>query len=100
MAAARKPRARADARGTIRWDRVGRVALLGTLGVILLLYISPAKHWLEQARTARHQKQELQDPQGGERHGSKRASAACATPPRSSGRRGGWAWCAKGSAAT
>ena len=60
MAPARKRRARAGARGTIRWDRVGRVALLGTLGVILLLYISPAKHWLEQSRTAGHQKQELQ----------------------------------------
>jgi len=36
------------------------MALLGTLGVILLLYISPAKHWLEQSSTARAQKQELQ----------------------------------------
>ena len=60
MAAARKRRARANTRGAIRWDRLGRVALLGTLGVILLLYISPAKHWLEQSRTARAQKQELQ----------------------------------------
>ena len=60
MAPARKRRTRASARGTIRWDRVGRLALLGTLGVILLLYISPAKHWLEQSRTARAQKEELQ----------------------------------------
>ena len=52
MAAARKRRAQAGARGTIRWDRVGRLALLATLGVILLLYISPAKHWLEQSRTS------------------------------------------------
>jgi cell division protein FtsB len=36
----------------IRWDRVGRVALLAVLGIILLLYISPAKHWVEQSRTA------------------------------------------------
>jgi cell division protein FtsB len=36
----------------IRWDRVGRVALLAVLGIILLLYISPAKHWIEQSRTA------------------------------------------------
>ena len=47
-------------RGRVRWDRLGRLALLGTLGVILLLYISPAKHWLEQSRTSREQKQELQ----------------------------------------
>lgn len=60
MAAARKRRARAGARGRVRWDRLGRIALLGTLGVILLLYISPAKHWLEQSRTSQAQKQELQ----------------------------------------
>ena len=60
MAAARKRRAQAGARGTIRWDRVGRLALLATLGVILLLYISPAKHWVEQSRTSTAQKQELQ----------------------------------------
>jgi len=35
--------------------------LLGTLGVILLLYISPAKHWFEQSRTAGAQKRELRD---------------------------------------
>ena len=60
VAAARKRRAQRSARGVIRWDRLGRIALLGTLGVILLLYISPAKHWLEQSRTAGAQKQELQ----------------------------------------
>ena len=60
MAPARKRRARTTTRGVIRWDRLGRLALIGTLGVILLLYISPAKHWLEQSRTDGHQKQELQ----------------------------------------
>ena len=34
-------------------------ALLGTLAVILLLYISPAKHWVEQSRTAGAQQEEL-----------------------------------------
>jgi cell division protein FtsB len=48
-------------RGSIRWDRVGRYALLGTLLVILLLYVSPALHWLEQSRTAGEQHQELRD---------------------------------------
>ena len=48
-------------RTSIRWDRVGRLALLGTLFVILLLYISPAKHWWQQSRTAGVQKQELED---------------------------------------
>ena len=30
-------------------------------GVILMLYISPAKHWWEQSRTANAQEQELDD---------------------------------------
>lgn len=46
-------------RGGVRWDRVGRIALLCTLAVILLLYISPAKHWVEQSRTAGAQQEEL-----------------------------------------
>lgn len=51
--------ARAVRRGAIRWDRVGRYALLGTLLVILALYVPPAKHWIEQSRTAGHQQQDL-----------------------------------------
>jgi cell division protein FtsB len=31
------------ARGGVRWDRVGRVALLLVLGLILLLYLGPAR---------------------------------------------------------
>jgi cell division protein FtsB len=54
--AARQPPAR---RTTIRWDRLGRLALLGTLIVILLLYISPAKHWLQQSSTYGAQRGEL-----------------------------------------
>jgi cell division protein FtsB len=56
------PRRRAShalASSGIRWDRLGRVALLALLGVILLLYISPAKHWVEQSRTASAQGEEL-----------------------------------------
>jgi cell division protein FtsB len=47
-------------RTSIRWDRLGRLALLGTLVVILFLYISPAKHWLQQSSTAGEQRNELQ----------------------------------------
>jgi cell division protein FtsB len=57
--ARRRPAARRSA--GIRWDRVGRFALLGTLFVILLLYVSPAKHWLEQSGTAGEQKRELRE---------------------------------------
>ena len=48
-------------RTTSRWDRLGRLALLGTLFVILMLYISPAKHWWQQSRTAGAQERELED---------------------------------------
>jgi cell division protein FtsB len=54
--AARAPRRRSG----IRWDRVGRIALLATLVIILGLYISPARHWLQQSRTAGEQKRELE----------------------------------------
>ena len=59
-ASARRPRARSRRSG-VRWDKVSRLALLGTLGVILLLYISPAKHWFEQSATARDQTRQLHD---------------------------------------
>ena len=53
--------ARVRRRSSIRWDRVGRVGLLSTLVTIMLLYVSPAKHWLEQSRTAGEQEQQLGD---------------------------------------
>jgi cell division protein FtsB len=46
-------------RSPIRWDRVGRVALLATLGIIVLLYISPTRHWIAQSRTAADHRAEL-----------------------------------------
>ena len=46
-------------RSGIRWDRVGRVALLATLIVIVFSYLSPARHWLQQSGTANRQWQEL-----------------------------------------
>ena len=48
-------------RSVIRWDRVGRYALLGVLGTILLLYVSPARRWITQSGTASHQKAELDE---------------------------------------
>ena len=48
-------------RSGIRWDRLGRFALLATLVIIVLLYISPAKHWIQQSRTAGQQKDELRE---------------------------------------
>ena len=61
-AVARPPRRRASSRirtSGIRWDRLSRVALLALLGGILLMYVSPAKHWWESSRTAAAQSEEL-----------------------------------------
>ena len=45
---------------TIHWHRVGRVALLVVLGVILLLYVRPVMHWFEQRSTAANSRADLQ----------------------------------------
>jgi cell division protein FtsB len=45
----------------IRWDRLGRYALLAVLLAILLAYIAPINHWLRQSETARHERAELQE---------------------------------------
>src|SRR4051794_16256911 len=44
---------------TIHWHRVGRVALLAVLFIILLLYIRPVTHWMQQRSTASHSREEL-----------------------------------------
>ena len=59
--AARTGAGAGTAGGRIRWDRVGRIALLAMLGVILLLYLSPTKHWIEQSATRSAQKDELKE---------------------------------------
>jgi cell division protein FtsB len=44
---------------TIHWHRVGRIALLAVLGIILLLYIRPVAHWVQQRNTASNSQQDL-----------------------------------------
>ena len=51
--------ARAAARPNIRWDRLGRVFLLGVLFVILLMYVSPLTRWITQKNTAKADTAEL-----------------------------------------
>jgi cell division protein FtsB len=46
-------------RSGIRWDRVARAALLGTLGIVLLLYISPLHRWVTQRSLAKQETQQL-----------------------------------------
>src|SRR5919108_2797879 len=61
-------RRRPAGRSGIRWDRVARAALLGTLGVVLLLYISPLHRWITQRNLAARQNQELHSLQQQNRH--------------------------------
>ena len=63
VAGGRRPAVRRRPAGVsgIRWDRVGRLALVAMLGVILLLYISPVKHWVQQSRTKQDQQQRLDE---------------------------------------
>jgi cell division protein FtsB len=46
---------------TIQWQKVGRLALLFTLFVIVLLYIRPVAHWIQQRSTAAHSQADLRD---------------------------------------
>ena len=46
---------------TIHWHRVGRIALLAVLFIILLLYIRPVTHWMQQRSTASHSRQDLSE---------------------------------------
>jgi cell division protein FtsB len=61
VAGARRPavRRRPAGVGGIRWDRVGRLALIAMLLAIVALYVSPVKTWLQQSGTAQHQQQRL-----------------------------------------
>jgi cell division protein FtsB len=55
-----RPRRRKGGPSGIRWDRVARTALLATLGVVLLLYVSPLHRWLTQRSLAAQETQQLQ----------------------------------------
>jgi cell division protein FtsB len=48
-------------RTSIQWQKVGRLALLFTLFVIVLLYIRPVAHWVQQRSTAAHSEADLRD---------------------------------------
>jgi cell division protein FtsB len=54
-------RAARPAPGRIRWDRLGRYALLTVLLAILLAYIAPVSHWVRQSATAKHEEAQLQE---------------------------------------
>lgn len=49
----------AAAHTRIRWDRLGRWALLFVLGLVLYLYIGPATSWVSTWREAREKREEV-----------------------------------------
>jgi cell division protein FtsB len=53
MAAARIAAAR------FRWDRLGRIALLCVLGLVLYLYIGPTRSWISTWQEAKHRRAEV-----------------------------------------
>lgn len=57
--AGRRPRAPSRLVGPVRWNRVGRVALLLVLLGVLALYIEPAHSYWATWREARHQEAQV-----------------------------------------
>jgi cell division protein FtsB len=49
----------ATAHTRIRWDRVGRWALLFVLALVIYLYIGPMRSWISTWTEARHKRQEV-----------------------------------------
>jgi hypothetical protein len=95
-AARRRQKARAAKRrptgpSGIRWDRVARAALLGTLGVVLLLYISPLHRWLTQHQLAGERARELHTLQQENKQPAP-TSASFAAPPASRWKPARWGW--------
>jgi cell division protein FtsB len=43
----------------IRWDRLGRWALIAVLGLVLYLYIGPAASWVSTYREAKRKRAEV-----------------------------------------
>jgi cell division protein FtsB len=48
-----------DGRTRIRWDRLGRWALIGVFALVLYLYIGPAISWIETYREAGRQRADV-----------------------------------------
>jgi cell division protein FtsB len=48
-----------DRRTRIRWDRLGRWALVGVFAFVLLLYVGPAARWVSTYRQAKEKRAEV-----------------------------------------
>jgi cell division protein FtsB len=48
-----------DRRTRIRWDRLGRRALIGVFALVLYLYIGPAARWVSTYRQAKQKREQV-----------------------------------------
>jgi cell division protein FtsB len=48
-----------DRRTRIRWDRLGRWALIGVFAFVLVLYVGPAARWVSTYRQAKQKRTEV-----------------------------------------
>jgi cell division protein FtsB len=48
-----------DRRTRIRWDRLGRVALIGVFAFVLYLYIGPAARWVSTYHQAKEKRADV-----------------------------------------
>jgi cell division protein FtsB len=48
-----------DRRTRIRWDRLGRWALIGVFAFVLILYVGPAARWVSTYRQAKEKRAEV-----------------------------------------
>ena len=48
-----------DRRTRIRWDRLGRRALIGVFALVLYLYVGPAARWVSTYREAKHKRAQV-----------------------------------------
>jgi cell division protein FtsB len=48
-----------DRRTRIRWDRLGRWALIGVFAFVLFLYVGPAANWVTTYREAKRKRAEV-----------------------------------------
>ena len=48
-----------DRRTRIRWDRLGRRALIGVFALVLYLYVGPAARWVSTYREAKQKRAEV-----------------------------------------
>jgi len=74
MAVASHPAARTRARARIRWDRVGRVAMLCALVLLLYLAVSPVRAFISDVQLSAQRQAQL--------HALQRQAAVLATQQR------------------